>query len=207
MVPVASLAHRTLPRATGPASTNTSCGSVPTPVWVAMNLGRAKCGIRNSVVHGCSLAAVYRRKESGRRRAGTRLERGPCDCAPPAAEGVPCAPPLNCRRSCRAISPAPARWRTHPRQVRVTQVESVRHRGGDRASLAHGHRLWTVAHIGGRRLRPQRLLLFLAAVIGLSYIILTIVFRSILVPLEAAALNLLSIGAACGVLVAVFRRG
>ena len=48
---------------------------------------------------------------------------------------------------------------------------------------------------------------FLAAVIGLSFIILMIVFRSILVPLKAAALNVLGVGAAYGVIVAVFQWG
>ena len=38
------------------------------------------------------------------------------------------------------------------------------------------------------------MLLFLGAVIGLSFLVLTIVFRSVLVPLKAALLNLISIG-------------
>jgi RND superfamily putative drug exporter len=41
----------------------------------------------------------------------------------------------------------------------------------------------------------------------LSFLLLTIVFRSILVPLKAALLNLLSIGAAYGLLVMVFQWG
>jgi len=44
-------------------------------------------------------------------------------------------------------------------------------------------------------------------VIGLSFILLMGVFRSILVPVKAAIMNLLSIGAAYGVLVAVFQWG
>jgi RND superfamily putative drug exporter len=53
----------------------------------------------------------------------------------------------------------------------------------------------------------QRMLWFLAAVIGLSFLVLTMVFRSILVPLKAAVLNLVSIGAAYGVVVAIFQWG
>jgi len=49
--------------------------------------------------------------------------------------------------------------------------------------------------------------LFFAAVIGLSFVLLMAVFRSVLVPLKAAIMNLLSIGAAYGVLVAVFQWG
>ncbi|MGZ4637772.1 MAG: MMPL family transporter [Actinomycetes bacterium] len=53
----------------------------------------------------------------------------------------------------------------------------------------------------------QRMLWFLGAVIGLAFLVLMIVFRSVLVPLKAAALNVLSVGAAYGVLVAVFQWG
>jgi len=59
--------------------------------------------------------------------------------------------------------------------------------------------------IGGRV--TDRLPLFIAAVIVLSFLLLMVVFRSILVPLKAALLNLLSIGAAYGVLVMVFQWG
>ena len=41
----------------------------------------------------------------------------------------------------------------------------------------------------------------------LSFLLLTIVFRSLLIPLTAAAMNILSIGAAFGVMVAVFQWG
>jgi RND superfamily putative drug exporter len=47
----------------------------------------------------------------------------------------------------------------------------------------------------------------MAAVVGLSFVLLMIVFRSILVPLKAAVMNVLSIGAAYGTVVAVFQWG
>jgi RND superfamily putative drug exporter len=53
----------------------------------------------------------------------------------------------------------------------------------------------------------SRLPWFVGAVILLSVLLLTIVFRSIAVPLKAAAMNLLSIGAAYGIIVAVFQWG
>jgi RND superfamily putative drug exporter len=53
----------------------------------------------------------------------------------------------------------------------------------------------------------QRLPLFIAVVISLSFVLLMAVFRSVLVPLKAAVMNLLSIGAAYGVVVAVFQWG
>jgi RND superfamily putative drug exporter len=53
----------------------------------------------------------------------------------------------------------------------------------------------------------QRMPWFIGAVIGLSFLVLMVVFRSILVPLKAAALNVLSVGAAYGIVVAVFQWG
>jgi RND superfamily putative drug exporter len=52
-----------------------------------------------------------------------------------------------------------------------------------------------------------RLPYLIGAVLILSFILLMAVFRSLLVPLKAVILNLLSIGAAYGVLVAVFQWG
>ena len=49
--------------------------------------------------------------------------------------------------------------------------------------------------------------LFFGAVLGLSFLLLMAVFRSILVPLKAVIVNLLSIGAAYGVVVAFFQWG
>jgi RND superfamily putative drug exporter len=44
-------------------------------------------------------------------------------------------------------------------------------------------------------------------VLGLSFLLLMVVFRSIVVPLKAIIMNLLSVGAAYGLLVAVFQNG
>ena len=53
----------------------------------------------------------------------------------------------------------------------------------------------------------SRLPVFIGAVIVLSVLLLTLVFRSVVVPLKAALLNLLSVGAAFGVIVMVFQWG
>ncbi|HSU01423.1 MAG TPA: MMPL family transporter [Nocardioides sp.] len=52
-----------------------------------------------------------------------------------------------------------------------------------------------------------RLWLVIGFVVGTSILLLAMVFRSIVVPLKAAAMNLLSIGAAYGVVTAVFQWG
>ena len=44
-------------------------------------------------------------------------------------------------------------------------------------------------------------------VLGLSFILLTVVFRSIVVPAKAIVMNLLSVGAAYGLIVLVFQKG
>ena len=70
-------------------------------------------------------------------------------------------------------------------------------------------------HVGGQTAElidltdriNSRLLLCIGFVVLGAFILLLIVFRSILVPLKAAVMNLLSIGAAYGVLVAVFQWG
>lgn len=53
----------------------------------------------------------------------------------------------------------------------------------------------------------SRLPLFFTLVIGISFLLLVVVFRSLMIPLKAALMNLLSIGAAYGVVVAVFQWG
>jgi RND superfamily putative drug exporter len=53
----------------------------------------------------------------------------------------------------------------------------------------------------------SKLPLFIGLVVVLSFILLAIVFRSLVIPLTAAIMNLLSIGAAFGILVAVFQWG
>jgi len=53
----------------------------------------------------------------------------------------------------------------------------------------------------------SRLPYFFAAVLILSFVLLMVVFRSLLVPLKAVVMNLLSIGAAYGVVVALFQWG
>ena len=52
-----------------------------------------------------------------------------------------------------------------------------------------------------------RLLVFFGAVLGVSFLLLMMVFRSILVPLKAVIMNVLSIASAYGVAVAIFQWG
>jgi putative drug exporter of the RND superfamily len=65
----------------------------------------------------------------------------------------------------------------------------------------------TAAVVDFARYTAERLPWFIGAVLLLSFILLTVVFRSLLVPLKAVIMNLLSVGAAYGILVAVFQWG
>lgn len=65
----------------------------------------------------------------------------------------------------------------------------------------------TAANVDLSEKIAERMPLFFIVVIGLSLILLTAVFRSVVVPLKAALMNLLSIGVAFGAVVAVFQWG
>ena len=77
----------------------------------------------------------------------------------------------------------------------------------------HGSGL--VAHVGGQtasaidfaHVLGSKLPLFVAVVVILAFILLAAVFRSLLIPLTASLLNLLSVVAALGAITAVFTRG
>jgi RND superfamily putative drug exporter len=73
----------------------------------------------------------------------------------------------------------------------------------------------TVVRVGGStaavvdfaEFTADRLPWFIGIVLVLSFLLLMVVFRSLLVPLKAVIMNLLSVGAAYGVLVAIFQWG
>ncbi len=73
----------------------------------------------------------------------------------------------------------------------------------------------TVVKVGGStaavtdfaEFTAARLPWFIGVVLVLSFLLLMVVFRSVLVPLKAVIMNLLSVGAAYGIMVAVFQWG
>jgi len=69
---------------------------------------------------------------------------------------------------------------------------------------------WTIAPAEGRdsfAVDAGWLPIVIAFVLTLSFVLLTLAFRSIAIPLTAIAVNLLSVGAAYGILVLVFQKG
>ncbi|WP_406289496.1 MMPL family transporter [Embleya sp. NBC_00896] len=96
----------------------------------------------------------------------------------------------------KATADTIARLRTDVLPTAIGHGPARAHVGGAAASLFD---------VGQRT--SQRLPVFVAAVLAMSFLLLMVVFRSILVPLKAVLLNLLSIGAAYGIMVAVFQWG
>jgi RND superfamily putative drug exporter len=65
----------------------------------------------------------------------------------------------------------------------------------------------TASQVDFSHILASKLPVFIAVVVGLAALLLLIVFRSLVIPVQAAVMNLLSIGASLGVVQAVFERG
>ncbi len=92
-----------------------------------------------------------------------------------------------------------------PQDERATEVldavrAQVRPLGGEVTGL-------TAAYRDLNEIISERIWLVILAVIGASCVLLLLAFRSVAVPLKAAAMNLLSIGASYGVITVVFQWG
>ena len=66
---------------------------------------------------------------------------------------------------------------------------------------------FTAGSIDFSRVLTSKLPLFIAVVIALSALLLLVIFRSLVIPIQAAVMNMLSIGGALGVLTAIFQWG
>jgi len=96
-----------------------------------------------------------------------------------------------------------------------TQTESLvsrlRHVLVPRVEQATGATVYvggfTATQIDFAHVVASKLWLFIGVVVLLSALLLLVVFRSLLIPLQAAVMNLLSIGASLGIVVAVFQWG
>lgn len=107
----------------------------------------------------------------------------------------------------------------------ITLIPSTGPQDEETASLVHRLRNDVIpaaargsaleAHVGGQtasdidfaQIMSSRLPIFMGSVLAFSFVLLMLVFGSLLVPLKAVILNLLSIGAAYGAMVAVFQWG
>jgi putative drug exporter of the RND superfamily len=65
----------------------------------------------------------------------------------------------------------------------------------------------TAAQVDFSQVLSSKLPLFIGVVIALASLLLLVVFRSLVIPVQAALMNLLSIGASLGIIQAIFERG
>lgn len=65
----------------------------------------------------------------------------------------------------------------------------------------------TAIQVDFAKVLAAKMPLFIAAVVGLSFLLLLIAFRSLVIPITAALMNLLAAGASFGVVVAIFQFG
>src|SRR5439155_16531884 len=101
---------------------------------------------------------------------------------------------------------------TSPQDVKTTKLlHHLRHDVIPAATAGSGVKVYvgagTAIFNDMADLLSSRLPIFIGGVLLLSFLLLLAVFRSVLVPLKAVVMNLLSIGAAYGVIVAIFQWG
>ncbi len=87
--------------------------------------------------------------------------------------------------------------------IRQTVIPSIMPRGSPKVYVGGV----TAVFIDFSHVLGTKLPLFIGLVVGVSFLLLAIVFRSIVVPLMSAIMNVISIGAAFGVVTAVFQWG
>jgi RND superfamily putative drug exporter len=119
------------------------------------------------------------------------------------------APQLNPARDTAAIAAYPT---TSPQSAATTSlVKHLRSTVLPPIANATGTAIFvggaTATQVDFAHVLAGKLPLFIGLVVLLSALLLLIVFRSLVIPLQAAFMNLLSIGAALGVVQAIFERG
>ena len=127
------------------------------------------------------------------------------------ADGVAAVPPpqLNAARDTASITvvptTAPESEQTYDLVKRLRRSVLPEAASGTSATAYIGG--FTATQVDFTQQLASKLPLFIAIVIALSALLLLIVFRSLLIPLQAALMNLLSVAAALGIVQAVFERG
>ncbi len=102
-----------------------------------------------------------------------------------------------------STSPQSATTTALVKRLRNVVLPAVESRTGATVFVGGG----TATFIDFATVLSSKLWLFIGIVVVLSALLLLVVFRSLLIPLQAAVMNLLSIGASLGVCVAVFQFG
>ena len=149
-----------------------------------------------------------RPRRRGRRRRSTQLvgEAERLDGvigAEPTSPTATTAPSPASRSRPRATAPTSSRWPPSTRSAtRSSRPRSARSTAPRSTSPAP-----PLSRATSATCSASRLPLVFAFVLGLAFLLMLVTFRSIVIPIKAIVLNLLSVGAAYGVLVLVFQNG
>jgi len=129
-----------------------------------------------------------------------RTTPGIASVAPPRLNGVGTAAALLAYPITSPQSPQTSSLVTHLRGELIPPIEQA---SGVRVYVGGA----TASQVDFSQVLSSKLPVFIAVVVGLAAVLLVVVFRSLVIPVQAAAMNLLSIVAALGVTQAVFERG
>ena len=137
----------------------------------------------------------------------TEITRRLCAARPAIASVAP--PRLNADGTAAAIvaypttSPQSAQTSSLVTRLRDTVIPPVERSSGTRVYVGGA----TASQVDFSHVLASKLPLFIGVVIALAALLLLVVFRSLVIPVQAALMNLLSIGASLGIIQAVFERG
>ncbi|CAN5547004.1 MMPL family transporter [soil metagenome] len=133
----------------------------------------------------------------------TTALKGVSDVAPNSVQAVPTG---------KGITLVVFKSQTSPQDVKTTElVKNLRsnvlpplYAGSQNHIYVYGV---TAIFVDFAKVLSAKMVYFFIAVIGLSFLLLLVAFRSLVIPLTAAVMNLLAAGASFGVVVAVFQWG
>jgi putative drug exporter of the RND superfamily len=100
-------------------------------------------------------------------------------------------------------SPQSAQTSTLVTHLRDAVIPPIERASGARVYVGGA----TASQVDFSHVLSSKLPLFIGVVIAVAALLLVVVFRSLVIPVQAAVMNLLSIGASLGIIQAVFERG
>ncbi len=176
------------------------------PLQVVVQLPRVANPVHEAAEHGVLLTLPGHNAGAARAAALERL-RASIAAAPDVAAVAPAR--LNPAGDVATISVYP---RSSPQAYATTQlVQRLRTQTIPPVERLTGARVYvgglTAGAVDFAAVLAKKLPLFIGVVVLLSALLLLLVFRSLAIPLQAAVMNLLSIGASLGVIVVVFQWG
>ncbi len=102
-----------------------------------------------------------------------------------------------------ATSPQSAQTSSLVTRLRETVIPPIERSTGARVYVGGA----TASQVDFSHVLSSKLPLFIGVVVAVAALLLLVVFRSLVIPVQAALMNLLSIGASLGIIQAVFERG